>query len=62
MFHLSGKDDRLEEWRLIISPGDDSEGSGNQAALNSTKTIFPEQNEKSPFFKMSESIYNESDV
>lgn len=62
MFYLSGKDDRLEEWRLIISQGDDSEGFGNQVALNSTKTIFSEQNEKSPLFKMSESIYNEGDA
>lgn len=62
MFHLSAKDDRLEEWRLIISPGDDCEGSGNQAARNSTKTIFSQQNEKWPPFKMSESIYNEGDA
>lgn len=40
MFHLSGKDDRLREWRLVTVPADDLEGSGNQAAPNSTEP-FP---------------------
>lgn len=40
MFPLSGKDDRLKEWRLVIGPADDLEGSGNQAAPNSIEA-FP---------------------